>query len=154
MSKFIFINLFTLGILLAACGADAAPTPAQSPSATLVEPQSTQYPTPIQVTPPSATGISSPVPVVGFANDVLPIFNTSCNKCHGIEQIKEGLDMTSYENLMAGSFNGSVITPGDSGNSFLIELVVQGKMPKRGSKLTAEQIKTLSDWVDQGALDN
>jgi hypothetical protein len=29
-----------------------------------------------------------------------------------------------------------------------------GKMPKRGPKLTAEQIQTISDWINAGALNN
>jgi mono/diheme cytochrome c family protein len=84
----------------------------------------------------------------------MPILNASCVKCHGVEQVKEGLDMTSYAVLMAGSFNGPVIAPGDAANSFLVQQVVEGEMPKRGPKLTAEQIQIISDWVNQGALNN
>jgi hypothetical protein len=55
---------------------------------------------------------------------------------------------------MAGSNNGSVVTPGDIVNSFLIEQVVSGEMPKRGPKLLPSQIRTLSDWVAAGAPNN
>jgi len=33
-------------------------------------------------------------------------------------------------------------------------MVTSGKMPKSGAKLTPDQIKILSDWVDTGAQDN
>jgi hypothetical protein len=68
--------------------------------------------------------------------------------------VREGLDMTTYAGLMAGSNNGPVLTPGDSANSYLVQLAAEGKMPKRGTKLTPEQVQLIRDWVDQGALEN
>jgi mono/diheme cytochrome c family protein len=84
----------------------------------------------------------------------MPIFAGSCNDCHGGKQTKAGLDLTTHESAMAGSFNGAVITIGDSANSLLVQLVVDGEMPKRASNLTAEQIQFIRDWVDAGALNN
>jgi hypothetical protein len=84
----------------------------------------------------------------------MPILTNSCNECHGVKQVKEGLDMQTYESLMAGSFNGPVLVAGNSADSFLVQQVVKGKMPKRGPKLTAEQIQIISDWIDAGALNN
>ena len=56
--------------------------------------------------------------------------------------------------LMAGSENGAVIVPGDAANSLLVELVATQEMPKRGPKLTPPQVQIITDWVNQGALDN
>jgi len=36
----------------------------------------------------------------------------------------------------------------------LVELVTTQKMPKRGPKLTPPQIQIITDWVNQGALNN
>jgi hypothetical protein len=55
---------------------------------------------------------------------------------------------------MAGSDNGPVIAPGDAANSLLVEMVATQKMPKRGPKLTPPQVQLITDWVNQGALDN
>jgi hypothetical protein len=55
---------------------------------------------------------------------------------------------------MAGSENGLVIVPGDAENSLLVELVATQEMPKRGPKLTPPQVQIITDWVNQGALDN
>ena len=55
---------------------------------------------------------------------------------------------------MAGSENGPVVTPGNALKSLLVELVSNGKMPKRGDKLTAAEIQLLTDWVNAGANDN
>ena len=55
---------------------------------------------------------------------------------------------------MAGSKNGPVIAAGDADNSLLVELVSTQKMPKRGPKLTPDQVQVIIDWVNQGALNN
>jgi mono/diheme cytochrome c family protein len=84
----------------------------------------------------------------------MPIFAGSCNDCHGGKQTKAGLDVTAYDSLMAGSFDGVVIVAGNSAESLLVQMVTKGKMPKRGPKLTAGQIQIISDWIDAGALNN
>jgi hypothetical protein len=64
------------------------------------------------------------------------------------------LDLKTFASLMAGSQNGAVIVPGDATNSKLVQSVQAGKMPKRGAKLTRDQIKLLVDWVNAGAQNN
>ena len=157
----LIISTLILSAALSACGLQATQTPlaADAPTATLIQPTQTSSPTDT----PEATATTSPavdpvteapVTAVSFANDVLPIFNNSCNKCHGLEQVKEGLDLTSYDTLMAGSFHGTVVTAGNAADSFLVQQLVEGEMPKRGSKLTAEQIQIIADWINAGALNN
>jgi uncharacterized membrane protein len=91
---------------------------------------------------------------VSYANDVQPIFESRCAKCHMGEQVSEGLHMDTYETLMQGSDNGHVIVPGNASDSLLVQKIVSGKMPKRGPKLTPVQIQTITDWVNAGALNN
>ena len=55
---------------------------------------------------------------------------------------------------MAGSENGPVVTAGDAANSSLAEMVANGKMPKRGPKLTPDQVQLIVDWINQGAQNN
>ena len=96
----------------------------------------------------------TPVSDVSFAQDDMPIFEATCIKCHGVEQIKEGLDMRTCEDIMAGSFNGPVIVPGNAAQSLLVQQLIDGEMPKRGPKLPVEQIRIISEWIDAGALNN
>ena len=91
---------------------------------------------------------------ISFANDVQPILERRCTKCHGGEFPSEGLNMESYESLMAGSQNGQVLIAGDSGNSLIFQKISSGEMPKRGPHLTAEQIAPIKQWIDEGALNN
>ncbi len=62
--------------------------------------------------------------------------------------------MTTYEGLMAGSFNGTVIEPGNAADSFLVQQIENGKMPKRGPKLSPNEIQIAIDWVNAGAVKN
>lgn len=91
---------------------------------------------------------------VSYANDVRPILESRCSSCHMGEFVSEGLDMNTYDSLMAGSQNGPVIVPGEANDSLLVQKVTEGKMPKRGPKLTPAQIQLITDWIDAGALNN
>ncbi len=157
MKNILRIGIVLLTIILTACG--QTPQTATEPALpTQAESQPTTLPAPTD-TPPSATETPVPEPTeapasVGFANNVMPIFQTSCVECHGVRQVKEGLDLQTYETTLAGSFNGPVIVPGNASESLLIQLVVEGEMPNRGPKLTAEQIQIISEWINAGALNN
>jgi uncharacterized membrane protein len=162
MKHKLIINLTLLTLIITACGGQttqSTPEPA-APTQAVTQPT----PVPATTTTTSATEApmteatepvtESPAAGVSFAKDVMPIFENSCSECHGGKQIKEGLDMSTYEGLMAGSFNGTVLVAGNSAESLLVDLVSKGKMPKRGAKLTAEQIQIISEWIDAGALNN
>src|SRR5687767_4913208 len=99
-----------------------------------------------QVYSPAHTDIS-------YSKDVQHILEIRCGKCHMGDYPSEGLDMGTYETLMAGSQNGPVIVPGKANHSLLVEKVVDGEMPKRGPKLTSAQIQILIAWINAGALD-
>ena len=71
-----------------------------------------------------------------------------------VDPVCKDLDLKTHASLMAGSDNGPVVAPGDAANSLLVEMVATQKMPKRGPKLTPPQVQILTDWVNQGALNN
>lgn len=91
---------------------------------------------------------------ISYSTDVQPILERRCGKCHTGEFTSESLNMETYDGLMAGSQNGPVIVPGDANASLLVEKVVEGEMPKRGQKLTPEQIQVIIDWINAGAQNN
>jgi len=156
--SFLIAGLMVFMIALSACGSpptgatieaeDAQVVATDTPSSvsTLEESIPTNAPTAeVQVAPASS---------LSFSKDVYPIFETSCIKCHGVEKVSRGLDLTSYEKTMTGSVKGPVVLPGDADNSLLVKLAVEGKMPKQGAKLTSEQIEIVRNWVSQGAPNN
>ncbi len=91
---------------------------------------------------------------ITFSGSIQPLLTTTCQRCHGATRADEGLLLTTYEQIMAGSDNGPVVIPGDPDNSLLVTMLVEGKMPKRGAKLSPEQVQLISDWVAAGAEDN
>lgn len=153
------IVLALFAMILAACGAPAAETPVIPATLEPTEPP-TLAPTeaatlvPTDTALPAATDTQPAIAGISFANEILPILQNRCFNCHGGEQTKEGLNLGSYATLMAGSDNGPVIVPGDAANSLLAQQLLNGKMPKRGPKLTPDQIQMIIDWINAGALNN
>lgn len=100
---------------------------------------------------------------VSYKNDIGPILHDYCLSCHqpgGKGYETSGLDMRTYQSLMKGTKFGSVIKPGDSFTSILIQLV-EGrahpsiKMPLgMEGGLSKKNIDILKKWVDQGAKNN
>ncbi len=163
MKTKLMTSVIVLTFILAACGGQATQTvpepaaPTETQSQPTVLPTSTTVPPTEAVVPTETSAPATEVPVtdgVSFANDVMPIFENSCIGCHGGDQTRAGLDLKTYDSLMAGSVNGAVVVPGDPGESWLVKLTAEGKMPKRGDKLTPEQVQLISDWVAAGALNN
>lgn len=102
----------------------------------------------------AATPTSSTPAEVSFAADVLPIFETRCQRCHGTGQAQAGLHLTSYADVLAGSNNGPVVVSGSADASSLVDLIVSGQMPLGGTKLSESEIQTIVDWINAGAPDN
>jgi uncharacterized membrane protein len=143
------IGFSLLAVLLTAClpsaegGSSATPIPATESAA------------PIPTEPPAAAITDTPAgSAVSFTNDVMPILQSRCLNCHGGDSTREGLSVASFDALMAGSNNGPVVVAGDPTNSLLIQIIQEGKMPKRGPKLTPDQLQILIDWIMAGALNN
>jgi mono/diheme cytochrome c family protein len=166
-STYVKIALSVLIVgLLAACGAVPTEPPA-APSTETAAP-ATEAPTDVPpatdtaaaTEPPAATNPAAATqpPVQGatvsFASDILPIIESRCIGCHGGDRTEEGLDLKTHASILVGSDNGPVVIPGDAVNSLLVEMVATQKMPKRGPKLTPPQVQLITDWVNQGALDN
>ena len=98
---------------------------------------------------------------VTYANDIKPIFEKSCVKCHGAEKPKAKLRLDSLEGALKGGADGKVIESGKSADSVLLHNVARlGEedywMPPPDNKakippLTTEEIGLIRAWIDQGA---
>jgi cytochrome c5 len=140
----------TVFVLLAGCAAPAQPAAGtSSPAAN--NPTAPASPAAETSGVKAAEAASSDV---SFSQDLLPIFKASCVKCHGGEKTSRGLDLKTYDSVLAGSNRGAVVIPGNAADSKLAQLVLNGKMPKRGSKLSPEQVQMIVDWINAGAKNN
>jgi hypothetical protein len=133
--------------LLVAAACSASPTTPATEVASAATPASTQ----IAAVVPTPTRARA---VVSFASDILPVFDQSCLKCHGGDKTEKGLSVKFYAALMPGSEKGAVVVPGDPDASRLAQLLLNGKMPKRGPKLSQGQIELVLEWIRAGAQNN
>jgi hypothetical protein len=101
----------------------------------------------IQSLPPAASR------KINFTQDIKPIFDASCIRCHGRGRAKGGFQLDTRETVLRGGDSGPVLALGQSQDSVLIELVAgvdpDKVMPQKGSRLTPEQIGLLRAWIDQ-----
>jgi len=92
---------------------------------------------------------------IDFTKDVQPLFEASCWKCHGPQRTEGGLRLDQHAAALKGGERGSDIVPGKSAESLLIHAVShldpELKMPRKGERLTTEQVGILRAWIDQGA---
>jgi len=98
---------------------------------------------------------------VTYAQDIKPIFDATCIKCHGQQKPKGKLQLDTRDGILKGSKDGKVVVPGNSAKSDLvIDIAHLGDeddfMPppknKMGLKqLTPDQIGLVRAWIDQGA---
>ena len=93
------------------------------------------------------------------------IFNTSCVNCHGATSPSAGLDLStgqSHANLVnvTSPRSGAVfVVPANPSSSYLLDKVRGGnivgdRMPPTGSGLSDNLITLLTNWIQQGALNN
>lgn len=91
---------------------------------------------------------------VDFPREIKPLLENRCINCHGRGRSKGGFKMDTRQTFLRGGDSGPAVVPGRSTESLLIELVAgadpDSVMPKKGSRLTPEQIGLLRAWIDQG----
>ncbi|MDA1311968.1 MAG: DUF1553 domain-containing protein [Acidobacteria bacterium] len=89
-----------------------------------------------------------------FSENVQPLFESTCLKCHSSETKASGLDLSTRDAILAGGENGKVVEPGRSKDSKLYKAVAhlgEPHMPFRSERLPQETIDRLAEWIDTGA---
>jgi uncharacterized membrane protein len=91
---------------------------------------------------------------VYFANEIMPIISSNCTMsgCHDNISHKEGVNLTSYNNIMR------YVSPGNPSNSKLYKVVVrtdnERMPPPPMPALTQVQKEKINKWINQGAKNN
>ena len=108
----------------------------------------------------SSIGILLISPVFGtpekpnFQDDLVPVFEQSCNSCHNPDKARGGLDLTSMSNSLAVVAREKS-HPGDADGSLLFTLAArlqEPHMPPRGDKIENSQLLIIKNWINQGLL--
>ena len=81
------------------------------------------------------------------------IIQEKCIICHSHTLRQSGLNLESFDSLMAGGKRGAAVIAGKSGESLLLKFVngtLKPRMPL-GDELSAEEIGLIKAWIDAGA---
>ncbi|MBL9199321.1 MAG: PSD1 domain-containing protein [Opitutaceae bacterium] len=95
-------------------------------------------------------------PSVDFARDIQPILAQRCYDCHGREDNKGGLGLTSRTQGLRGGKSGlPALVPGSADKSEIYQRVISPHddeaMPQKGDRLKPAEIALLKRWIDEGA---
>ncbi len=92
-----------------------------------------------------------------YSARIAPILDRSCVSCHNPRKIKGGLRLDTYEQLMRGGDDGSVVEPWYPKDSELLRRVTLPSddddfMPNNGKNpLTEAEIRLIERWIAAGA---
>jgi len=87
------------------------------------------------------------------AERAVALLEERCFKCHSHSagKNKGGLVMDSLAGLTTGGDSGAALLPGDPAKSLFLKNILSTdpdvRMPPKGDRLTATQVKLLQDWV-------
>jgi mono/diheme cytochrome c family protein len=131
------------------------PTPTATPEVTATpetasQPAAGQEGATPEATQASADSGSQPAAGAATYPSLAPIFESKCGSCHGSAAMK-GLNLLTYADIMKGSEDGAVVTPGDPEKSLLV-IVQSGDQPHFG-QLSAEELALLKEWIKGGAAE-
>ncbi|MCM8532545.1 MAG: hypothetical protein NE330_15375, partial [Lentisphaeraceae bacterium] len=89
-----------------------------------------------------------------FEDQIKPIFEDNCTKCHGEKKQKGGLRLDTVEGILAGGETDKLFTAGQPGSSFIIDAVKRVDedmaMPPKNA-LPQKEIELLTTWIRMGA---
>jgi mono/diheme cytochrome c family protein len=93
---------------------------------------------------------------VDFARDIQPILEASCVQCHARGKNKGLFSLETRQDFMDGGETGVPAVAGKSAESLVVAMISgldpDSVMPKKGKKLTTEQVAVFRAWIDQGMV--
>ena len=111
--------------------------------------------------------LPGPDEAIDFKQHVLPIMEERCFSCHNAPYDKNGrtihpkagLRLDTYEWVMKGNLDNTVVEAGNLADSYLHEVVTLDEeddmfMPPKGGPLSAEQIDVIKRWIEEGAKES
>lgn len=93
---------------------------------------------------PSLTGGS-----LTYDDTIGPLLQSRCGACHSPSGGIQGLDLTTYQGIMAGGVSGPVVIPGDPEGSLIVQKQ-SGEQPHFG-QLSQEELELVVNWIKAGA---
>ena len=91
-----------------------------------------------------------PENATSFAKQVAPILMSKCGRCH-VSRASGGVSLADFATILQGPREGKIIFAGNADGSRLIEVIVEGDMPRGGGRVSDEELATLKAWINEGA---
>jgi mono/diheme cytochrome c family protein len=87
-----------------------------------------------------------------FEEDIRPLLQSKCWRCHGEKTHKAGLDLTSAPGILKGGESGPALVPGKPDESLLYEKIHSGAMPpNKKDRLQETEVTLIRRWIEAGA---
>lgn len=104
-----------------------------------------------------AKALGKPDPtLISFSGEVAPILSEKCGNCHGSDNPRGRLDLTSFATMKRGGQNGVLLVPKQAQRSLLMLRLAtqnpQARMPKNGNPLDRSELEKIYTWINQGAI--
>jgi len=84
---------------------------------------------------------------LSFQDDILSIFNSSCNGCHGADSSFGGITLDNYDGVKTVVDSGRLLGAINREEGF-------SPMPQSASKLPDCSINKIDSWISEGASNN
>src|ERR1019366_800387 len=94
---------------------------------------------------------------VTYQDNILPLIQANCAKCHNEDKKKADLDLTSYQGTLKGSGSGAVVVSGNLDSSKLWKAITQTEdptMPPNQPPLADKDLDVFKNWIQGGLLEN
>ncbi len=140
----VFAAIMLVGVYFFIAGEDTA-------IATIPPAENVVVYVPLTPTPlPTPLPTSTPAPIGNTWNEgIAAMLIDRCGTCHAAT-ILGGLDLSSYQNTLAGGISGPAIIVGQPGDSLLIQKQIEGNHP---GQLSEDELTKMIDWIEAGALE-
>jgi Protein of unknown function (DUF1549)/Protein of unknown function (DUF1553)/Planctomycete cytochrome C len=91
-------------------------------------------------------------PAPSFRDDIRPLLEAKCIRCHGEKVHKADLDLSTPAGILKGGESGTAIVPGKPEKSPLFEKVHKGEMPPaKKDPLSEAEVEAVRRWIADGA---
>lgn len=104
-----------------------------------------------------AKALDKPDPtLISFSGEIAPILADKCGNCHGSDNPRARLNLTSFATMKQGGQNGALLVPRNAQKSLLMLRVAtqddQARMPRNGTALGRPELEKIFTWINQGAI--
>lgn len=93
-----------------------------------------------------------------FVEQVVPVIENHCIRCHKPDNAKGKLSLATKEDWLTGGRDGAAAIPFQANKSLVIDLIQPHgrgeipEMPEEGEPLTEEQIHAVIEWINAGMV--